>query len=278
MRVSIIGVGLMGGSLGMALRKRLKAFVKGHVRREETGMKAVELGALDEWSLSLEESVKNADYVFFATPVKSIINIFKEAQPFLKKGTLVSDLGSTKRSIVREITPVLRDDLAFIGGHPMTGSEKSGIEHARADLYEGATYILTPVPPYDRGRIDELIEIIKSLGANPFIIDPEKHDLLVALVSHLPYLISVSLVKLLDEDPEAEKVVAGNFRDLTRPASSDPTMWKDILRDNRDFIKGKLFKLYEIMVKVLEMKEEDLYQFLSSIKNRRDSIFLTRLS
>jgi len=86
------------------------------------------------------------------------------------------------------------------------------------------------------------------------------------------------LVKLLDEDPEAEKVVAGNFRDLTRPASSDPTMWKDILRDNRDFIKGKLFKLYEIMVKVLEMKEEDLYQFLSSIKNRRDSIFLTRLS
>jgi len=89
LRVSIIGVGLMGGSLGMALRKRLKAFVKGHVRREETGMKAVELGALDEWSLSLEESVKNADYVFFATPVKSIINIFKEAQPFLKKGTLV---------------------------------------------------------------------------------------------------------------------------------------------------------------------------------------------
>ncbi|MCX8128145.1 MAG: prephenate dehydrogenase [Synergistetes bacterium] len=273
MKVSIVGVGLMGGSLGMALRRRIGAFVKGVVRKEETGVKALELGALDEWTLSLEEGVINADYVFFATPVKSIGSLFKEVQSYVRRGALISDLGSTKRSVVKEITSILREDLAFIGGHPMTGSEKRGVEYGREDLYEGAPYILTPVSPFDRGRVEELIYMVKSIGAKPYILDPETHDLVVALISHVPYLISVALVELVSTEDVARKLVAGNFRDLTRPALSDPIMWRDIVSDNRDFIEKRLKDLFDLIVEILNMSELEKENFFEKIKKERQNLY-----
>lgn len=276
MKVSIIGVGLMGGSLGMALRKSLNAFVKGVVRSKETGVRALEVGALDAWSLSLREGVEDADYVFFATPVKSIGALFREAQPFIKKGALVSDLGSTKRSIVREITSTLREDLAFIGGHPMTGSDKRGVEHARADLYEGAPYILTPVSPFDRDRVEELIHIVKAIGARPYVLSPEEHDLTVALISHLPYVLSVSLVELVSRESSTRELIAGNFRDLTRPASSDPIMWRDIVSDNKDFIRKRIKEVLEFAIQILNMEESDLEELFKRIKTEREEILSKR--
>lgn len=273
MKVSIIGVGLMGGSLGMALRRRIGAFVKGIVRKEETGKKALELGALDEYTLSLEEGVKDADYIFFATPVKSIAPLFREVQPCIKKGTLVSDLGSTKRSIVKDITSILREDLAFIGGHPMTGSEKRGVEYARENLYEGAPYILTPFSPFDRGRVEELINIVKSIGAKPYILEPETHDSIVALISHLPYLISVALMELLSKEDIARRLVAGNFRDLTRPALSDPLMWRDITSDNGDFIRKRLKDLYELALQLLDLSDFEREKIFEKVKKERERLY-----
>lgn len=273
MKVSIIGVGLMGGSLGMALRRRIGAFVKGIVRKEEIGKKALELGALDEYTLSLEEGVKDADYIFFATPVKSIAPLFREVQPCIKKGALVSDLGSTKRSIVKDITSILREDLAFIGGHPMTGSEKRGVEYARENLYEGAPYILTPLSPFDRGRVEELINIVKSIGAKPYILEPETHDSIVALISHLPYLISVALMELLSKEDIARRLVAGNFRDLTRPALSDPLMWRDITSDNGDFIRKRLKDLYELALQLLDLSDFEREKIFEKVKKERERLY-----
>lgn len=273
MKVSIIGVGLMGGSLGMALRRRIGAFVKGIVRKEEIGKKALELGALDEYTLSLEEGVKDADYIFFATPVKSIAPLFREVQPCIKRGALVSDLGSTKRSIVKDITSILREDLAFIGGHPMTGSEKRGVEYARENLYEGAPYILTPLSPFDRGRVEELINIVKSIGAKPYILEPETHDSIVALISHLPYLISVALMELLSKEDIARRLVAGNFRDLTRPALSDPLMWRDITSDNGDFIRKRLKDLYELALQLLDLSDFEREKIFEKVKKERERLY-----
>jgi len=273
LKICIIGVGLMGGSLGMALRKRLGAFVVGVVRKEETGIKALELGALDRWTLSLEEGVKDVDYVFFATPVKSIGPLFRRAQPHIREGALISDLGSTKRNVVKDITSILRKDLAFIGGHPMTGSEKRGVEHGRETLYEGAPYILTPLPPFDRGRVGELIDLVKGIGAKPYILEPEKHDLIVALISHLPYLLSIALVELVSRDETAQELVAGNFRDLTRPALSDPIMWRDIISDNRDFIKKRLEELIEIIAQLLDKDDVEKERFFEKVREMRSKLY-----
>lgn len=265
----------MGGSLGMALRRRLKAFVIGVVRKKETGVKGLELGALDEWTLDIEKGVKDADYIFFATPVKSIVPLFERAQPHMKRGALISDLGSTKRSVVSGVTSRLREDLTFIGGHPMTGSEKRGVEHAREDLYEGAPYILTPLPPFDRGRVKELITIINAIGAKPYILDPETHDSIVALISHLPYLLSIALVELVSENEIAKKLVAGNFRDLTRPALSDPVMWRDIVSDNGKLIEEKLKELYDLTLKILNMSDSERELLFERVKGLRERLYQT---
>ncbi len=263
----------MGGSLGMALRKKLGFYVIGVVRRKKTGEIALEKGAVDKWTLSIEEGVKEADYVFFATPVGSIVPLFKKALSFFKKGALISDLGSTKKNIVYGITPSLREDLAFIGGHPMTGSEKKGVENAVENLYDGAPYILTPVSPFDRERTEELISIVKAIGSTPYIMNPEEHDTTVSLISHVPYILSISLVSLLDRFPLAEKLVAGNFRDLTRPALSDPIMWKDIILNNREEIKKTLTEVYKNAMKVILKDENEIEQALRKALSVREKLF-----
>jgi len=243
-RAAIIGVGLIGGSMGMALRRRgLAREVVGFARRKETLDAAEALGAIDRRAASAPEAVSGADLVVLAAPVEAILARMREVAPHLSRGALVTDVGSTKRRIVAAARR-LPEWVDFIGSHPMAGSEKTGVASARPDMFQGATWIITPTAGARPAAIRRLLRLVVALGARPMSVPPLLHDRLVAAVSHLPHIAAVSLVtvaaRLAAREPKVWQAAASGFRDATRLASGDPAVWRDICLTNKSALRASI--------------------------------------
>jgi prephenate dehydrogenase len=239
--ITIIGVGLIGGSLGFAIKALPDSpRVIGFSRRAQTVQKALELGAIDEGASSLPEAVKDADLVFVATPISIIVDTVREIAQHIKAGSLISDVGSTKGKIVHAVETFLPKGVSFIGGHPMAGSEQQGVSFANAGLFRNSYYLLTPTKKTDAVTFQKLHSLLTRIGAQVMAIDPEKHDKIVSTISHLPHILSAALVNQADQQTKESKnlllVAAGGFRDMTRIAASNPDMWRDICIDNSQAI------------------------------------------
>ncbi len=244
-RVTIIGLGLMGGSLGLAIKALDdKIKVVGVARRKEVIDEALKIGAIDEGSLDIGEGVRGADLIILAIPVGSMLQKVQEMLNDLADGTIITDVGSTKESVVRNIEAIIPKSAHFIGGHPMTGSEKDGISAANADLFKSAYYILTPTEKTSSEAFKRLHSLIAKISGRVIAIDPKKHDRLVASISHLPHLISAALVNLAKSGEEKEEnlllLAAGGFRDTTRIAAGNPDIWVDICLENDEAILAQI--------------------------------------
>jgi prephenate dehydrogenase len=229
-------VGLIGGSIGLAARRRLGAEVVGHGRNPARIERAVGLGALDRGAASVEEACAGAEIVFCAGPVAALPGQVREALGACGPDTVVSDVGSTKGELVE----ALGGDERFIGGHPLAGAETAGVENARADLFEGARWYLTPTERSSGLLYDRLQRAVSGLGARPQAIDPAAHDRLMATVSHLPHVVANALAAEaaaeLSRDSERLPEVGPSFRDTTRVAGSNPAIWADIFTGNREAV------------------------------------------
>jgi len=235
-RVAVLGVGLIGGSIGLAARQRLGAEVTGFGRNPATLARAVELGALDRAATSLDEACEGADAVFCAGPVGALLEQARAALAASGPETVVTDVGSTKG----ELVAALGGDERFIGGHPLAGAETAGVENARADLFEGARWYLTPTDRSSGLLYDRLQRLVSGLGARPQAIDAGAHDRLLATISHLPHVVANALAAEaaaeLSRDSERLPEVGPSFRDTTRVAGSNPAIWADIFASNRDAV------------------------------------------
>lgn len=221
--LGIVGVGLIGGSVGLAARRAGWEAVG--VDRPEVLEKARELGAVDRAS-TLKE-VRGADLVVLAAPISKVTTLLSDLAP---TGALITDVASAKGAIVAEAE---RRGLRFVGGHPMAGSQLAGVANARFDLFRGARYFLTTTEKTDPGDYRKVSGFVRDLGAVPTAVDPEKHDLLMAALSHLPHLMAAALLKVAsDISPEALSFAGPSFRDLTRVGASNPQLWSDILAEN----------------------------------------------
>jgi prephenate dehydrogenase len=237
-RVCIVGLGLMGGSLGMALRARsVCRAVLGSDRNQAVCQQAVAVGAVDEATADAIAAVRQADIIVLAAPVRAIIRLIRDLGSHLPASALLMDIGSTKASIMRAAES-LPPSVQVVGGHPMCGKERAGIAAADPNLYEDAVFCLTPL---ERTRPEALSlagGLVRAIGARPLVIEPQRHDALVAAISHLPYLMAIALTTAAAEtgeaDPLAWQLAASGFRDTSRLAGSDVDMMLDILLTNRD--------------------------------------------
>jgi prephenate dehydrogenase len=236
LKVAVLGVGLIGGSIGLAARRRLGAEVVGFSRSAATLERAVELGALDRAAGSLAEACADADLVFCCGPVAALPGQAGAALAACGPDTVVTDVGSTKG----ELVAALGGDERFIGGHPLAGAETAGVGNARAELFEGARWFLTPTEQASGLLYDRLQRTVSGLGARPQAVDPATHDRLMAAVSHMPHVLANSLVaeaaEELTRDSERLPEVGPSFRDATRVAGSNPEVWADIFTSNREAV------------------------------------------
>jgi prephenate dehydrogenase len=249
-RVALVGVGLIGGSMGLALRRSGFAGEIVGVSRPATLDQAVALGAIDRgWDYSqLALAVDGADLVVLCTPIRSILELLSPLADCVRPGALVTDVGSTKRCIMARATEVLPAGVDFVGGHPMAGSEKAGVTAADPFLFQNAIYILVPGPAVPASRYAGFIALLQGLGANVLELSVDVHDQVVAAISHLPQMIATSLVRLAGELNRGNAyflaLAAGGFRDLTRIASSPfAPVWEDICHTNADQI-GQMIDRY----------------------------------
>ncbi len=258
-RVAVLGIGLIGGSFALALKQRgLARHIVGVARREETLRAALEAGLCDEATSDSTEAARGADLVFLASPVGALPNLCAQIAPFLAPGCLVTDGGSTKARVVEACEPLF-DGAHFVGGHPIAGSAASGPLAARADLFEGATWILTPTPRTEPKALGSLRELVEMLGAKPLLMAPRAHDELLAVSSHLPHLTASALVqtflKSKAQAPQIVELVAGGWRDSTRVAAGSAEMWRDICLDNAPSIERALDELVRELEKLRGLVE-----------------------
>ena len=274
-RVTVVGLGLMGGSLAGALRGQCREVV-GVARRAETIETALRRGLIDRGTTDVRGGVREADIAVLATPVRVIMRQMAEIAPLLPEGCLLMDLGSTKAEIVAEMAR-LPGHVQPLGGHPMCGREKAGIEAADPALYRDQTFILTPLPRTLEAALALGRALARAVGARPLVLEPERQDYLVATLSHLPYLLACALVRTADvttsPDPAAWEIVAGGFRDTSRVAGSDVTMMLDILLTNRERVLqavGTLQRELGQLAHLLEAgDEETLRGMLDAIRAER---------
>ncbi|HVO54315.1 MAG TPA: prephenate dehydrogenase/arogenate dehydrogenase family protein [Solirubrobacterales bacterium] len=235
-QVAVLGVGLIGGSIGLAAKRRLGAEVVGHSRTASSVERAVALGALDRGAESAAAACEGADLVFCAAPVAVLAEQVRAALAACGADAVVSDVGSTKG----ELVAACGEDERFIGGHPLAGAETAGVENAREDLFEGARWYLTPTDRSSGLGYDRLQRFLTGLGARPQAIDPASHDRLMATVSHMPHAVANALAaeaaQALTEGSERLPEVGPSFRDATRVAGSNPEIWGDIFASNRDAV------------------------------------------
>jgi prephenate dehydrogenase len=242
MRVAVIGTGLVGGSIGLALAG-LDHVVVGYDHDADRLARAKGLGALDEIAGSVDDAARGTDVVFVAVPISAIVDVVTAS---LDAGAaLVTDVGSVKGSVVAAVERTRPEAAArFLGGHPMAGSEQDGIDAARRDLFVGATWVLTPTAATDDGAYARLGALLRQMHAEVVTVTPEDHDVLVALVSHVPQLASSTLMDVATAHEEEHRALlrlaAGGFRDMTRIAASHPAIWLDILTSNRDAVLAAL--------------------------------------
>jgi prephenate dehydrogenase len=234
MRIAVLGVGLIGGSIGLAARTRAGASVRGYDPDPDVRARALALGAIDEQADDIAGAVAGAQVVFIAAPVGELLRTVRQALESAGPDCVVTDVGSTKRALADAAS-----DERFVGGHPLAGAETAGVEHAREDLFDGATWYLTPAKGSTAGVLYErLHRLLSRFGARPTAIDAETHDRLMACVSHLPHVLANLLVaqtaSLLGEESERLPAVGPSFRDATRVAGANSAIWPDIYMSNRD--------------------------------------------
>jgi len=245
MRVALIGTGLIGGSIGLAVKASdPSSHVVAFDRDPGAAQRAVSRGAADEVASSAVAAVHDADVVFISIPVGSIATMASEVADQLKSGSVLTDVGSTKSRVVLEIEKRLPSDVSFVGGHPMSGSEDDGIEAARQDLFVDAWWILTPTERSDAGAYRMLHNLLTTIGARVMALEPKEHDELMAVVSHVPQLTATALMNVAAERGRDHAgllaLAAGGFRDVTRVAASNPEVWLDICDENADAIADAL--------------------------------------
>ncbi|HLZ65075.1 MAG TPA: prephenate/arogenate dehydrogenase family protein [Aliidongia sp.] len=250
-RIAIIGFGLIGSSLGRAIRQHGLAGALVAIDRDQAARNEIAaLGLADEITGDLAAGVAGADLVVLATPVSTYAEIGRTIAPALKPGAIVSDVGSVKRLVLNDLAPVLPSHIHLIPGHPIAGTEKSGPGAGFATLFEGRWCILTPDPATDRAAVDQVNALWHAIGSDVVEMDADHHDKVLAITSHLPHLIAYTIVGTavdLEEDIKSEvvKFSASGFRDFTRIAASDPTMWRDIFLNNREAVLEMLQRLTE---------------------------------
>lgn len=237
-KISIIGVGLLGGSLGLAVRKRgLADRVVGFVRRAASVEECARVGAVDHATLDLAEAIDGADLVVLCTPLYQMSSLVEKMLPLLKRGAVVTDVGSVKASVVRELERRIgRIRAHFIGSHPMAGAEKTGVSAARAELFVNAVCVVTPTPRSNPAALRKVSEFWKAVGGRLLRLAPDAHDALVSRSSHLPHVTAVTLANLVLDPAQSKyqaELCANGFRDTTRIASGSPEMWRDIALANR---------------------------------------------
>ena len=246
-RIAIVGVGLIGGSLALSGRQKgIFNHIVGIGRTPENLQKAKDLNVVDEFTLNLDQGVRNADLVVIATPVNDIVPIVKKALPALKQGAIVTDVGSVKNEIMIETDKLSLPGVFFVGSHPIAGTENSGVEAAFTDLFRGRKCILTPSKKTDHSALEKIKDLWLSVGSEVFFMDSAPHDQILGAVSHLPHMIAFALVNYLHalshEHEDIFKFSGGGLKDFTRIAASHPIMWKDIALMNKenlvDLIEG----------------------------------------
>jgi len=280
-RLAVVGVGLIGGSLSLALKE---AGAVGHVVGIGRGLPnletALELGVVDSYTQDLAAGVADADVVFLATPVLSLPVVAAEAVKAMKSGGILTDGGSVKGTVAEAIDPLMPEDVHFVPGHPIAGTEKSGAEAAFATLYRGKRCILTPTDATDASALATVREMWQVAGSEVVTMDVEKHDRILAAISHLPHMVAYSLVNAVGAyDRYPENILdysAGGFRDFTRIASSDPTMWRDIAQTNRSALVEMMDQFERFFAELKEdVKSGDgerLFEFFQRSKQSRDAI------
>ncbi len=282
MNVAVLGPGLLGGSIALALKERGGHSVAIWARREESAREALQGGFADRASTEISTVVSGAEMVVLATPVGSMPDLAREAVRWIAPGTIVTDVGSVKSMVVRDLGPILDGHARFVGSHPMAGSEKTGMAAACARLFEGRPCIVTPLPETDPEAEQQVCGFWEMLGARVFRMTPEEHDARVALISHFPHLLAACLVNMaVDQDPAALDLCGPGFRDTTRVASGSPGMWVEILRSNGPAVKKSVEAMIEKLGETLRLlgsdcPEEHMHAFLTHAKAERDRLRLPK--
>lgn len=281
-KVAILGLGLIGGSLALALQKKgLVEKIIGLDRKKENLALALEKGAISWGTTDFIQGVQEADLLVLATPVGVTAGILKELIPHLKDNCLITDVGSTKLQVVEEIESFLPSRLFFVGGHPMAGSEKSGMAAANEEIFQKATYLFTPTEKTNQKALQALRNLLQAVGCQVVEMSPREHDLAVASVSHLPHILAVSLVNLVEKlsqsNNQLSSLAAGGFRDTTRVASSHPIMWRDICQTNKAGILQTIEQFERILEETKKMliqedNQDILLEKLKKAKNFRETI------
>lgn len=279
-RVAIIGLGLLGGSWGLALKKAgFTGRIVGYARRAETCAQALSDGAVDEGFTDVTEAVHEADLVILATPVAVIFDHLARLRSHLSPRALITDVGSTKRRICERAAELYARQPLFLGGHPMAGKERSGLGNADAQLFENARYVLTPVKAehLDDGRVQAFRALVAAIGARPLISDPAAHDLAVAYLSHLPQLLSSGLASLMEEKYTTEGVslelAASGFRDVTRLADSPYSVWRDICLTNSENLQMALDALIQKLESIkIHLGDRELEREFLAAHSLRDKL------
>jgi prephenate dehydrogenase len=280
--VLIIGLGLIGGSIALGIKKEhpnCKIF--GYDIQEDQKRLAKTLHVIDEIVVDLYKIIPTCDFIFIAVPVKQTEMLLKEMENLeLKQSVIISDVGSTKEKIVERAEGLRNKGITFIGGHPMAGSHKSGVVAAKAHLFENAFYILTPHDEQAQKEIAQLKYLLNGTKANFIILTPKEHDQVAGVISHFPHIIAAGLVhqakNYSDNHDLVSRLAAGGFRDITRIASSNPVMWRDILLHNKD----SLLQMFDVWMKEMDKvrqfiasdSSEQIYQYFASAKDFRDEL------
>jgi cyclohexadieny/prephenate dehydrogenase len=250
-KVALIGLGLMGSSLGHAMKRRhLAGHINGNARSKETLEAALRIGFIDSAHADPCAAVENADLIVICVPVGLTGAICEKIAPALKTGAILTDVGSVKTAVIRDCLPFVPDGVHFVPGHPMAGTEYSGPESGFASLFDNRWTMLTPLPGGDEAATAKLKAFWEACGANVDIMSAKHHDLVAAITSHLPHLIAYNIVGTVDDlegvtEQEIIKYAAGGFRDFTRIAASDPTMWRDIFLNNKEAVLEVLGRFNE---------------------------------
>lgn len=279
-KIGIIGLGLIGGSIARALKRSYKGYI---IKAWDRDKNNLELGlkeeVLDEYALSLRKDFSDCDVIFLCVPVFVMRDILDELLMNISADCILTDVGSTKSDVVNLIND-MKVKNPFIGGHPLAGSEKSGFTASRANLFENAYYCLTPVEGTDKDNLKRLRDIIIDLGAIPIEMTPDQHDRITAAISHVPHVIAASLVNLIDEldspDNIMKTISAGGFKDLTRIASSSPSLWAGICLSNRDKILETIESFIEELkcfkIDLRNNNKESIEKFFTSARDIRNAL------
>ena len=277
-KITIIGVGLIGGSLALALKERnLAKAVFGYGRDQTRLEEAQKSNVIDAFSTNIKEAIDEANIIVIATPVGTFKDILHQIEPLISSNVIITDVGSTKSDIVNIVNDVLRDKSSyFIPAHPIAGKERSGFEVSDSKLYDGKKVIITPQETNSPESIDVIDQMWKNVGADVDFMSAESHDNLLGMTSHLPHMLAFSLVNyLVDQNPNASIYAGGGFKDFSRIASGDAIMWRDICLQNKNQImnhlKGYKSTLDDLLEAINDEDSEKLGQLFTTAKKTRDS-------